>query len=95
MGTQRYTKPSTGTHLLNAVLAVLARLGVSVYGSRILAVRGRTRSTYLTIEGAQYIVAPRGETQWVRNLRACRVRSSCSGDLAGILERAIRRVTAR
>lgn len=42
-----------------------------------LRVRGRTsgqwRSTpvnLLTVDGNRYLVAPRGETQWVRNLRA-------------------------
>ena len=42
-----------------------------------LEVRGRTsgelRSTVvnlLDLDGARYLVAPRGETQWVRNLRA-------------------------
>jgi deazaflavin-dependent oxidoreductase (nitroreductase family) len=77
MGTPRYIKPSTGTHVLNAVLAALARVGISVHGSRILAVRGRTSGEWRTIpvnplnhDGARYLVAPRGETQWVRNLRA-------------------------
>ena len=77
MGTPRYIKPSTGTYVLNAVLTALTRVGISVYGSRILAVRGRTSGEWRTIpvnllnhDGAQYLVAPRGETQWVRNLRA-------------------------
>jgi deazaflavin-dependent oxidoreductase (nitroreductase family) len=50
---------------------------VSVWGSRELRVRGRKsgewRSTpvnLLTIDGEHYLVAPRGETQWVRNLRS-------------------------
>ena len=58
-------------------MAALTRLGISVYGSRVLEVRGRTsgewRSTpvnLLHIEGADYLVAPRGHTQWVKNLRA-------------------------
>jgi len=72
----RYVKPSLGTHIFNAVPSALARLGISVYGSRILAVRGRKSGEWRTVpvnllihEGAQYLVAPRGETQWVRNLR--------------------------
>jgi deazaflavin-dependent oxidoreductase (nitroreductase family) len=72
----RYVKPSLGTRLFNAVPSALARLGISVYGSRILAVRGRKSGAWRTVpvnllihEGAQYLVAPRGETQWVRNLR--------------------------
>jgi deazaflavin-dependent oxidoreductase (nitroreductase family) len=43
----------------------------------VLRVRGRKtgelRSTpvnLLTVDGTSYLVAPRGETQWVRNLRA-------------------------
>jgi deazaflavin-dependent oxidoreductase (nitroreductase family) len=50
---------------------------VSVYGSRVLEVKGRksgqwrqTPVNLLRHEGAQYLVAPRGHTQWVKNLRA-------------------------
>jgi deazaflavin-dependent oxidoreductase (nitroreductase family) len=50
---------------------------VSVWGSRVLRVRGRksgewrtTPVNLLTHNGDQYLVSPRGETQWVRNLRA-------------------------
>ncbi|HVA53712.1 MAG TPA: nitroreductase/quinone reductase family protein, partial [Acidimicrobiales bacterium] len=55
----------------------MTRRGISVWGSRVLRVKGRTsgrwRSTpvnLLTLDGNRYLVAPRGETQWVRNLRA-------------------------
>jgi len=72
----RYVKPSLGTRIFNAVPSALARLGISVYGSRILAVQGRKTGAWRTVpvnllihEVAQYLVAPRGETQWVRNLR--------------------------
>ena len=72
----RYVKPSLGTRIFNAVPSAPARLGISVYGSRILAVRGRKSGEWRTVpvnllihEGVQYLVAPRGETQWVRNLR--------------------------
>ncbi len=51
-------------------------MGVSVRGSRVLEHRGRTCGklhhtpvNLLSIEGTQYLVAPRGETQWVRNVR--------------------------
>jgi deazaflavin-dependent oxidoreductase (nitroreductase family) len=50
---------------------------VSVYGSRVLEVRGRTSGQWrqtpvnlLSYEGSEYLVAPRGHTQWVKNLRA-------------------------
>ena len=64
-------------NLFNSSVAWLTRRGLSVWGSRVLYVRGRTsgewRSTpvnVLTHDGHRYLVAPRGHTQWVRNLRA-------------------------
>ena len=74
----RYVKPGWFTkHIFNRVVAVLTRVGVSVWGSRELRVRGRrsgewrtTPVNLLTYETRRYLVAPRGETQWVRNLRA-------------------------
>jgi deazaflavin-dependent oxidoreductase (nitroreductase family) len=63
--------------VFNRGVAVLTRLGLSVAGSRILEVRGRktgeprrTPVNLLTLDGTRYLVAPRGHTQWVRNLRA-------------------------
>lgn len=75
---QRYLKPDWLTRkVLNPAVRGLTRGGVSVRGSRELRVRGRKsgqwRSTpvnLLTVDGQRYLVAPRGETQWVRNLRA-------------------------
>jgi deazaflavin-dependent oxidoreductase (nitroreductase family) len=65
------------THVFNRAVAALTRLGVSVAGSRVLEVHGResgeprrTPVNLLTVEGTRYLVAPRGQTQWVRNLRA-------------------------
>lgn len=77
MSEPRYVKPDPFTkHVFNRAVAGLTRMGMSVWGSRILTVRGRTsglpRSTpvnLLTHEGSRYLVAPRGHTQWVRNLR--------------------------
>ena len=73
----RYVEPSGAARVFNSVVATLTRLGVSVWGSRVLRVQGRKtgewRSTpvnLLTIDGVRYLVAPRGTTQWVRNLRA-------------------------
>jgi deazaflavin-dependent oxidoreductase (nitroreductase family) len=60
----------------NPALAWLTRRGVSVRGAHVLEVPGRTSGAWravvvnpLTFEGARYLVAPRGDTQWVRNLR--------------------------
>lgn len=74
----RYLAPGWFTRaVFNRIVRGLTRLGVSVLGSRELRVRGRTsgawRSTpvnLLVIDGTSYLVAPRGVTQWVRNLRA-------------------------
>jgi deazaflavin-dependent oxidoreductase (nitroreductase family) len=64
-------------HVFNAIVAFLTRRGVSLLGSRVLEVPGRssgqprrTPVNLLTLDGERYLVAPRGETQWVRNLRA-------------------------
>jgi deazaflavin-dependent oxidoreductase (nitroreductase family) len=64
-------------NVFNRVVAWLTRAGISVWGSRVLEVRGRssgqarrTPVNLLTVEGERYLVAPRGHTQWVRNLRA-------------------------
>lgn len=77
MSSTRYVKASRIEAGLNAVVALLTRLGVSLYGTRILAVRGRSSGEWrtapvnvLTVRGRRYLVAPRGTTQWVRNLRA-------------------------
>ena len=73
----RYVTPGRGTKIFNSAVAGLTKMGVSVWGSRVLFVRGRSsgewRSTpvnLLTFSGERYLVAPRGTTQWVRNLRA-------------------------
>jgi deazaflavin-dependent oxidoreductase (nitroreductase family) len=74
----RYIKPQSATNFFNDTVGHLTRLGVSVYGSRVLAVRGRKSGEWRTTpvnplrlpDGTRYLVAPRGNTQWVRNLRA-------------------------
>ena len=75
---EHYQRPGWfTTSVLNRGVAVLTRLGVSVYGSRVLEVKGRksgewrrTPVNLLRYEGAEYLVAPRGHTHWVKNLRA-------------------------
>jgi len=64
-------------NVINRSVAFLTRHGVSLLGSRVLAVRGRTSGEWRTTpvnllehDGKRYLVAPRGEAQWVRNLRA-------------------------
>jgi deazaflavin-dependent oxidoreductase (nitroreductase family) len=65
------------THVFNRLIAALTGRGVSVLGSRVLEVEGRssgqprrTPVNLLELDGERYLVAPRGETQWARNLRA-------------------------
>jgi deazaflavin-dependent oxidoreductase (nitroreductase family) len=64
-------------NVFNRTVAALTRSGVSVLGSRVLEVTGRKSGlprqvpvNLLTFEGADYLVAPRGEAEWVRNVRA-------------------------
>ena len=74
----RYQRPGWFTqHVFNPAVALLTRAGVSVAGSRVLEVRGRksgeprrTPVNLLTVDGTRYLVAARGHTHWVRNLRA-------------------------
>jgi len=75
--TARYIAPSRGDRAFNAVVGWLTKRGISLAGSRVLAVRGRTSGEWrttvvnlLTVGEHRYLVAPRGTTQWVRNLRA-------------------------
>ncbi len=75
--TGHYREPGWFTkHVFNGVVSTLTKAGISVWGSRTLSVRGRTsgewRSTpvnLLTMGDRHYLVAARGQTQWVRNLR--------------------------
>ena len=73
-----YRRPGWFTqHVFNRAVAGLTRLGLSVWGSRVLEVKGRTSGTprrvpvnLLRHNGHEYLVSPRGESQWVRNVRA-------------------------
>jgi hypothetical protein len=92
-----YQRPDWFTrNVFNPIMSGLTRLGVSVRGSRVLEHRGRTSGdlhhtpvNLLTIEGTEYLVAPRGETQWVRNVR------HADGHLVLILGRRRRLCSAR
>ena len=72
-----YQRPDWFTkHVFNRFVAVATRLGVSVWGSRVLRVKGRKSGEWrsspvnlLTLGQTQYLVAPRGQTHWVRNIR--------------------------
>jgi deazaflavin-dependent oxidoreductase (nitroreductase family) len=74
---EHYQRPGWfTTNVFNRLVAALTGIGVSIYGSRVLEVRGRTSGQWrqnpvnlLRFNGADYLVAPRGQTQWVKNLR--------------------------
>lgn len=74
----RYLEPDRFTRrIVNPLVAWLTRRGLSVWGSRVLRVRGRSSGLWretpvnvLSWRGERFLVAARGDTQWVRNLRA-------------------------
>lgn len=73
-----YRKPGWfTTHVFNKMVAGGTRAGISVWGSRVLEVKGRTTGqphrtpvNLLDLDGRQYLVSARGNGQWVRNVRA-------------------------
>ena len=81
MAADAYIKPGFfTTRVFNPTVAFLAaRLGLSIKGAQVLSVEGRKtgewRSTPvnpLSLAGQRYLVAARGETEWVRNIRVSR-----------------------
>ena len=77
-GNTHYKRPDWFTrHVFNPMVATTTRMGISVLGSRVLEVKGRksgqprrTPVNLLHLGGTDYLVAARGETEWVRNVRA-------------------------
>jgi deazaflavin-dependent oxidoreductase (nitroreductase family) len=73
----RFQEPGWFTKkVFNPTVAGLTRLGLPLAGSRVLEVQGRKSGEWrrtpvnpLEFEGARYLVSPRGNTQWVRNMR--------------------------
>lgn len=77
MSERRYARPGFADRIFNALVAGLARLGISLWGSCQLSVRGRKSGVMRSVPvnvlehaGERFLVAPRGDTEWVRNLRA-------------------------
>ena len=75
---ERYIAPRNRVDVLSGtVVAWLTRHGISLLGSRVLSVTGRRTGklqqvpvNLLQHDGRRYLVAIRGNTQWVRNVRA-------------------------
>jgi hypothetical protein len=73
----RYEEPPGSAKVANTLIRWLAEVGISIAGTRALRVRGRksgqVRSVVvnvLTVGDVDYLVSPRGNTQWARNVRA-------------------------
>jgi len=97
VGSDRYLVPDAFTRrVMNPIVARLTRWGLSVWGSRVLTVPGRMSGeprsvpvNVLAVDDRRYLVAPRGETQWVRNARAagrCSLRVGRRDESVGLLE---------
>jgi hypothetical protein len=75
--TVRYDEPNIAARAGNELIRWLAEAGISIAGTRALRVRGRKTGklrgvviNLLTVDGRDYVVSPRGNTQWARNARA-------------------------
>jgi deazaflavin-dependent oxidoreductase (nitroreductase family) len=75
--TIRYDEPNLVARAGNLMIRWLAECGISIAGTRALRVRGRKTGkvrgvvvNLLTVDGRDYLVSPRGNTQWARNVRA-------------------------
>jgi F420H(2)-dependent quinone reductase len=78
--TLRYDVPNRAARAGNELIRRLAEVGISIAGTRALRVRGRKTGklrgvviNLLTVDGRDYVVSPRGNTQWARNARAAGV----------------------
>jgi deazaflavin-dependent oxidoreductase (nitroreductase family) len=70
----RYLAPSVAEHWFNSLFGLLVGWGLGLPHNYLLQVQGRktgriysTPVNVLDYEGKRFLVAPRGETQWVRN----------------------------
>jgi deazaflavin-dependent oxidoreductase (nitroreductase family) len=77
MAVVKYKRPGWFTrNVFNRMVHGFARLGIGLAGAETLAVRGRKSGEWRTnpvnpfeIDGHTYLLAPRGTTEWVRNMR--------------------------
>lgn len=81
-----FMRPSSGERLFNRLFGFLVRMGVGLSDNFMLEVRGRksgkiysTPVNVLEYKGTRYLVAPRGYTQWVRNVVANKSASLVKG----------------
>ena len=78
--TVRYDAPNAAARAANELIRLLAEAGISIAGTRAMRVRGRNTGkrrgvviNVLTVDGSDYVVSPRGNTQWARNARSAGV----------------------
>jgi hypothetical protein len=78
--TVRYDAPNLAARAGNELIRWLAEAGIGIAGTRALRVRGRKTGklrgvviNLLTVDGRDYVVSPRGNTQWARNARSAGV----------------------
>ena len=74
---ERFSPPTSTERLFNKLFGFLVGLGFGLSHNFLLQVRGRTTGRLyatpvdvLVLDGRRYLVAPRGDTNWVRNARA-------------------------
>ena len=72
-----YRRPLKPTQWLNRALSWLASLGLTPSDTVTIEVKGRRSGkirantvTWVEVDGRRYLVGPRGESEWVRNVRA-------------------------
>jgi deazaflavin-dependent oxidoreductase (nitroreductase family) len=77
MGQSSFLRPNLVDRFVNRAFGLLVSLGFGLSHNFLLEVRGRksgrTYSTPVNVlehRGGKYLVAPRGDTQWVRNVIA-------------------------
>jgi hypothetical protein len=78
--TVRYDAPNAAARAGNGLIRWLAEVEISIAGTCALRVRGRKTGkrrgvviNVLTVDGRDYVVSPRGDTQWARNARSAGV----------------------
>jgi hypothetical protein len=78
--TTHYDAPNVAARAANELIRWLAEAGISIAGTRALRVRGRKTGkrrgvviNLLSVDGRDYVVSPRGSTQWARNARSAGV----------------------
>lgn len=78
--TTHYDAPNLAARAANELIRWLAEAGISIAGTRALRIRGRKTGkrrgvviNLLTVDGRDYVVSPRGNTQWARNARSAGV----------------------